>query len=77
MRHMFNPQAVVVRDTAAQRARFAEMARTERMLASDLGISPMRIRFLRWAGCAPSAVLFEGTVYYRFDDIAEWRRRFE
>lgn len=42
----------------------------------NLGISRLRMRLLRWRGCAPSAVLFAGVVYYAFEDIAAWHRRF-
>jgi hypothetical protein len=77
MPHLLNSDAYVVRDPAAQRLRLAENARTEWMLADDLGISRALLRLLRWSGCAPSAILFEGVVYYTFDAVAEWHRRFE
>ena len=77
MPHMLNPAAFVVREPSAQRQRFVETARTEWMLADDLGISRLRLRLLRWRGRAPSAVLFEGVVYYTFDASAEWHSRFE
>lgn len=76
MPYLLNPDAYVVREPSVQRQRFEETARTEWMLAEDLGISRMRMRLLRWRGCASNAVLFEGVIYYTFDGIAAWHRRF-
>ncbi|WP_404474138.1 hypothetical protein [Microbacterium aerolatum] len=77
MPYLLNPDAYVVRDPSTQRLRLEETARTEWMLAQDLGISRMQLRLLRWRGCAPNAIRFEGVIYYPFEDIAQWHRRFE
>lgn len=76
MPYLFNRDAVTFRSSAAQHAVFAENARTESMLADDLGISRHKLRLLRWAGCAPSAIRVENVVYYTFEDIDAWLRRF-
>jgi len=76
MNHVFDSARLPYRTTAEQHTRYAEIARTEAMLACDLGIDRWKLRLMRWAGCAPRATRFERTVYYTFEDIAEWLRPF-
>lgn len=72
MHYIFDRTVLAERTIAEQHARFAELARTEAALAFDLGISPLRLRLMRWAGCAPRATRFDGTVYYPFEEISTW-----
>lgn len=76
MPHLFNRDAVSFRSSSAQHAVLAEQARTESMLADDLGISRHKLRLLRWTGCAPAAIRVDNVVYYTFEDIDAWLRRF-
>ena len=77
MNHVFNAAVLASRTTAEQHARFSELARTESALASDLGISRHRLRLMRFAGCAPRATRFDGTVYYSFEEISMWLRPYK